>query len=96
MSGAGVVLRTAIQPSGNLNAYVTDSGPGIPADLQKKIMEPFFSTKGSKGTGLGLAVARKSVEEHGGQLILESEVGKGTRFTMSLPNRAENETDPPA
>jgi signal transduction histidine kinase len=64
---------------------IRDNGPGIPEDIHKKIFEPFFSTKGSKGTGLGLAVARKSVEEHGGQLPLESLPGQGATFKIILP-----------
>ena len=54
----------------------------------------FFSTKGSKGTGLGLPVSRKIVEEHGGRLEVESELGKGTTFAISLPpTRASRGTD---
>ena len=67
--------------------YVTiaDNGPGIPEDIQEKIFRPFFSTKGSKGTGLGLAVTQKAIKEHGGQLVLESEAGKGATFRVQLP-----------
>ncbi|MFP4581573.1 MAG: ATP-binding protein, partial [Candidatus Sumerlaeia bacterium] len=68
-----------------VQALVIDNGPGIPEEMQQRIFEPFFSTKGSKGTGLGLAVSRKSVEEHGGQMILTSKIGEGTTFKISLP-----------
>lgn len=64
---------------------VEDNGPGMPPEIQAKIFEPFFSTKGSRGTGLGLAVVRKTIEEHGGKLTLDSEVGRGTIFRIQLP-----------
>jgi signal transduction histidine kinase len=66
---------------------VIDNGTGIPENIRAKIFEAFFSTKGSKGTGLGLAVVKKTVEEHGGELVLESNEGTGTTFTMTLPVR---------
>ena len=88
---ARVVLKTKSHAETNmLSIWITDNGTGIPEEIQKKILEPFFSTKGSKGTGLGLAVSRKTIEEHHGQLFLESEPGKGTTFKIFLPvNPAE-------
>ncbi len=71
--------------SKRIEASVKDNGPGIPAEIQKRIFDPFFSTKGSKGTGLGLAVARKTVEEHGGTLLLLSKEGSGAEFRLHLP-----------
>jgi signal transduction histidine kinase len=62
-----------------------DNGMGIPEEIQRKIWEPFFYTKGSKGTGLGLAMTRKAIEEHGGQINLVSNQGEGTTFTILLP-----------
>ncbi len=64
---------------------VQDNGCGIPPHIIKKIFDPFFSTKGSKGTGLGLAVAKKVVEEHKGKISVISEEKKGTIFTIQLP-----------
>ncbi|HMP18548.1 MAG TPA: HAMP domain-containing sensor histidine kinase, partial [Gemmatales bacterium] len=64
---------------------VQDNGPGIPTDLQANIFKPFVSTKGSKGTGLGLAVSRKILREHGGDIILHSEPGHGAKFVLRLP-----------
>lgn len=85
--GAQVTIATAwCGKSQCASLVVQDNGPGIPLELRKKILEPFFSTKGSKGTGLGLAVARKIVEEeHGGKLLIESEPEQGSTFTISLP-----------
>lgn len=66
---------------------VTDEGFGIPEDARKRLFEPFFSTKGSKGTGLGLAVSRKLINEHGGELELTSAPGDPTEFAIYLPVR---------
>lgn len=67
-------------------AYLTvvDTGKGIPADILPNIFRPFFTTKGN-GTGLGLSLARRMVENHGGRLDVDSWIGKGSRFTVSLP-----------
>jgi signal transduction histidine kinase len=65
---------------------VTDTGVGIPVELQARIFEPFFTTKGKvKGTGIGLTVSRNIVLEHGGQMDLHSRPGSGTTFRVSLP-----------
>lgn len=63
---------------------VADTGPGIPAGTQQRIFEPFFTTK-TKGTGLGLPVARRIIEEHGGTISIKSEEGQGTQFIIKLP-----------
>ena len=63
---------------------IRDTGPGIPADVLPKIFEPFYSTK-SGGTGLGLSIVRRIVEEHGGQIIVDTEQDVGTCFKVSLP-----------
>ena len=65
---------------------VSDTGPGISADIQKHIFEPFFTTKGvGEGSGLGLAISQDIIRRHGGDICVESEPGKGTTFTISLP-----------
>jgi signal transduction histidine kinase len=61
-----------------------DTGCGIPKENLQKIFEPLFSTK-TKGTGLGLSVVASLVEGHGGKIEIESEVGKGSTFTVNLP-----------
>jgi signal transduction histidine kinase len=64
---------------------VTDTGPGIPEELQRRIMEPFFTTKGiGKGTGLGLSVSKGIAEAHGGSLVYDSGALE-TRFVLTLP-----------
>ncbi|HEX7509624.1 MAG TPA: PAS domain S-box protein [Polyangia bacterium] len=72
---------------------ISDSGTGVPADLQSKIFEPFFTTKEvGKGTGQGLALARSViVEEHGGTLTFTTELGKGTTFFIRIPIGLEPE-----
>lgn len=67
-----------------LEFTVTDNGTGIPPDRLAMIFEPYFSTK-SNGTGLGLAITKRIVEEHGGSLWAESELGKGSVFSVRLP-----------
>jgi two-component system sensor histidine kinase PilS (NtrC family) len=66
---------------------VADTGTGIPEDVIDRIFDPFFTTK-AEGTGLGLATVHRVVEAHGGQLFIDSEEGRGTRFRIWLP-RAE-------
>jgi PAS domain S-box-containing protein len=65
---------------------ITDTGPGIPADIRGKIFEPFFSTK-HRGTGLGLPIARRIVEAHGGQIEIVCPPGGGTTVAIDLPLR---------
>src|SRR5262249_44651074 len=63
-----------------------DTGIGIAPDLLQKVMEPFFTTKPEgKGTGLGLAICRRIVQEHDGQIAMQSELGKGTLVRILLP-----------
>jgi signal transduction histidine kinase len=74
-----------------LKIQVIDTGPGIPEKLLPKIFQPFFTTKGTakkgeaKGTGLGLAICKEIIEHHKGNITVQSEVGKGTTFTIHLP-----------
>jgi CheY-like chemotaxis protein len=65
---------------------VSDTGPGIPADIRARVFEAFFTTKPvGEGTGLGLSLCRSIVEEHGGTIEVQSEEGVGTTFVISLP-----------
>jgi signal transduction histidine kinase len=70
---------------------VADEGKGIPAEHLPNIFRPFFTTKGH-GTGLGLSLARRTVESHGGSIDVTSEVGKGSRFAIRLPIAREKQT----
>jgi len=71
---------------------VADNGSGIDSEKINDIFTPFFSSKGQKGTGLGLAVARKVVEEHHGQILVSSEPSSGTTFTINLPIQRKDDT----
>ncbi|MDO9464054.1 MAG: ATP-binding protein [bacterium] len=72
-----------------LKLSVSDTGSGIPEDVLTTLFTPFYSSKGLKGTGLGLAVTHKIIKEHGGRIDVNSEVGKGTTFNIFLPARKE-------
>jgi len=78
-------LRASPQKPDRVLYEVSDNGKGIPAEWSNKVFDNFFSTKGDKGTGLGLLVARKVVEEHQGEISFTSEPGQGTTFRVSLP-----------
>jgi PAS domain S-box-containing protein len=82
-----ITLRTRLL-DGACAIEVHDSGSGIPPHVLPRIFDPFFTTKGTgEGTGLGLSVSLGIIERHGGQILVESEVGKGTVFTVCLPLR---------
>ena len=69
-----------------IKVEVSDNGPGIPKENLIKIFKPFFSSKGyGKGTGLGLSIAKRILKEHGGDITVKSNSGKGTIFTLTLP-----------
>jgi signal transduction histidine kinase len=70
-------------------AEIGDTGVGIPPEVIARIYDPFFTTKGGGGTGLGLSVTYGIVQEHGGTLVCESEPGQGTTFRLTL-KRAED------
>jgi signal transduction histidine kinase len=74
---------------------IEDSGIGMDRETREKIFSLFFSSKGIKGTGLGLFIANKIVDRHGGTIEVESEPGRGTRFLVRLPLEARPSTSPP-
>lgn len=94
LDGAGRV-SVVLSQSGNNAASIAihDTGPGIPAENLNNIFRPFFTTKGH-GTGLGLPLARRIVEDHGGNLEVSSDLGHGSTFTLILPFRRPNLNDP--
>jgi signal transduction histidine kinase len=67
---------------------VQDNGPGIPAEVQERLFDPFFSTKES-GTGLGLTIAAKIMDKHDGALVFETQQGRGTTFGAVLPVKSK-------
>jgi len=86
IKGSGTItIRTRVI-EGTCQIDVEDTGCGIPPNVLPRIFDPFFTTKGTgEGTGLGLSVSLGIVERHGGQIRVDSEVGKGTVFTVCLP-----------
>jgi len=68
-----------------IEVRIADTGQGIPKEDLSKIFEPFYTTKGKHGTGIGLAVTWRIIDNHGGNINVESEVGKGTTFIVHLP-----------
>ncbi|GMU91973.1 MAG: hypothetical protein AMXMBFR4_10310 [Candidatus Hydrogenedentota bacterium] len=83
--GGRVTIRTYVDERG-CHVEVKDTGVGISPDFMPKLFMAFHSTKGSRGTGLGLACSRKIVAEHGGEIAVQSKPGKGSKFTITLPN----------
>lgn len=82
--GPGTVWLRAWLGGGVVRISVRDQGPGIPESDRDRIFDPFYTTK-ENGTGLGLAVAAKIIEQHGGTLTLESGAGRGATFALELP-----------
>lgn len=93
--GSRVMVRTRRSGKDKLAFEVEDDGPGIPKDTRERIFNPFFTTKPpGKGTGLGLTISHKIVENHGGRISVRSRRGGGARFVVELPLR--HLPDPPA
>ena len=68
-----------------LVAHVKDNGPGMDTSVLARIFDPFFSTKGTKGVGLGLSISYRTIEQHGGLLSVDSRAGEWTEFQVALP-----------
>jgi signal transduction histidine kinase len=86
MRGSGTLTLATRRVEAQAEFSVSDTGPGIPADVLPRIFEPFFSTKGpTTGTGLGLSISYGIVTRHGGRISVDSMVGVGTTFRVQLP-----------
>jgi signal transduction histidine kinase len=89
--GGSLTIRTTAT-SRSVRVDFQDTGPGIAPEHRDRIFDPFFTTKPEvSGTGLGLSVSLGIVQSHGGTIEVESEVGKGTTFTVALPLRIDGE-----
>ena len=85
MPRGGKLLVTCRRKDDRLQLHFADNGMGMPEDVRQKIFEPFFSTKGAHGTGLGLSVSYSIIERHSGSISVVSQPGSGTNFTIDLP-----------
>lgn len=96
--GGAVVLQSGYDKDQDMMLVaVSDNGPGIPDEQRDTLFNVFESSKGSRGTGIGLPVSLKIIREHGGRIRIDSEAGSGTRFVLSWPRgnpEALNSTDP--
>src|SRR5262249_34556756 len=89
-----VGIGTKLEADGNwVQVVVIDNGPGVPPQKQADIFRPFVSTKGAKGTGLGLAVSRKILREHGGDILLQAQLGRESKFPLRLPLKSPPSAD---
>jgi PAS domain S-box-containing protein len=89
MPQGGTLTISASVSDGSVAIKVSDTGVGIPKEMKDKLFRPLMTSK-AKGTGLGLAVVKRIVDAHGGTITFESEVGKGTTFTVTLPQTTDN------
>jgi signal transduction histidine kinase len=88
MPGGGEITIQAVREDDSVLLNVIDTGKGMPPDVAAKAFRPFFSTRAG-GSGLGLATTRKIIEAHNGTIDVQSEVGRGTKFTIRLPAASE-------
>jgi signal transduction histidine kinase len=84
MPGGGTLTVGTREERGQLALVVADTGTGIPKEKLAKVFDPFFTTK-TEGLGLGLALIKRVIEEHGGRVSIESEEGRGSAVTLALP-----------
>ncbi|MBI5633914.1 MAG: HAMP domain-containing protein [Nitrospirae bacterium] len=89
--GGGLAIRTFTMGEYILISF-SDTGQGISREVRHRIFEPFFSTKKEKGTGLGLSISYRIIQDHLGRIDVESESGKGTTFTVRLPQKPPAKT----
>lgn len=85
MQDGGTITARTGQSEGCAWIQIEDDGPGMTKDIELRVFEPFFSTKGDEGTGLGLAMVQSCVQQHGGKVTLETAPGQGAKFTLSFP-----------
>ena len=91
--GRGTLTITTKKHNGTVRISIADDGPGIPQENLNRIFDPFVTTKeGGKGTGLGLSICHSIVTEHGGQIYVSSQLGKGTTIFVDLPINSHDHT----
>jgi signal transduction histidine kinase len=85
MGGRGEIEVTVTRDGQRVAVAIADHGPGIPADMRHRVLEPYFTTK-PDGTGLGLAIVRQTVEAHRGSITVDATPGGGATFTLEFPS----------
>jgi signal transduction histidine kinase/ActR/RegA family two-component response regulator len=94
LPAGGTIRLEASRRGHEVVLEVSDTGVGMAAEVQARVFEPFFSTKGATGTGLGLAMVFGVVEQHGGRIALSSTPGEGTTFRLAFPAAAASPSTP--
>ncbi|MCJ7508463.1 MAG: ATP-binding protein, partial [candidate division Zixibacteria bacterium] len=94
MPQGGKIKVKSSQDKEKVWVEISDSGIGMSEEVRKRVFEPFFTTKGRKGTGLGMSVAYSIVTRHGGEILIESQPGKGSTFTVILSKSFEKKPAP--
>ena len=87
--GGEICVKTRLQANDVLIIEVSDTGCGMSEEIRQKIFTPYFTTK-EKGTGLGMVITAQTIEEHGGEIAVESEEGVGTKVTVKLKPAASD------
>ncbi|MBI4637115.1 MAG: response regulator [Candidatus Rokubacteria bacterium] len=87
--GGTLTIGTRVEDGRSVVVTVADTGIGMPEAVRRRVFEPFFSTKGERGSGLGLSMAYSIAKRHGGEIGVESEPGRGAMFTLTFPAAAE-------
>ena len=86
MNNKGILKITVLNKDDIVTISIADNGCGIEPDVHDKVFEPFFTTKKQgEGSGLGLDIVKKIIDKHNGKIAFQSELGKGTEFTVELP-----------
>ncbi|HUJ11752.1 MAG TPA: PAS domain S-box protein [Verrucomicrobiae bacterium] len=88
MPGGGIITIRTRRDDGHVVLEVADTGSGMTEEVRRRCLEPFFTTKGERGTGLGLSMVYGIIQRHDGTIDIQSEIGKGTTFIISLPRCA--------
>ncbi len=89
--GGTLAIRSSLE-DGHVSVEVADTGSGMSDEVRRRCMEPFYSTKGDSGSGMGLAMVLAIMRQHQGALEVESELGKGTTIEMRIPLKSEGKT----
>ena len=89
--GGKLTIATQPQAEGWVEVRIADTGIGMTEEVKKRIFDPFFTTKGVTNSGLGMSVSYGIIKRHGGEILIESELGKGTTFIIHLPTGYEEE-----